>query len=88
MTRELVFPPDFSDYAWEVESKGYFDADVRVGDPLVSVAFYDPTRLQQEVDDDIEAGRLFALKRLLVVERVTIDNMKSAVAEAPSEFFE
>jgi hypothetical protein len=60
---------------------------VRVGDSLISVTFYDPTRLQQEIVDDIEAGRLFTMKRLLVIELVTIENMQWAVAQAPSEFY-
>lgn len=88
MIRELVLPQDFSDYAWEVESKGYFDAAVRVGDSVVTVSFYEPTRLQQEIVDDIEAGRLFTIRRLLVIEMVSIENMQWAVAEAPSDFFE
>ncbi|ALV42857.1 hypothetical protein AU252_18250 [Pseudarthrobacter sulfonivorans] len=89
MIRELVFPPDFGDYAWEVESKGVFwGAAVRIDDSLISVTFYEPTRLQQDIDAELETGRLFTVKRLLVIERVTIANMQSAVTEAPSEFFE
>ncbi|TNB76374.1 hypothetical protein FHJ30_02045 [Arthrobacter sp. BB-1] len=87
MTRELVLPQDFSDYAWEVESKGYFDAAVRLGDSLIPVSFYDPVRLQQEIADDIESDRLFTIRRLLVIEVVTVENMKWAVAEAADDFF-
>lgn len=89
MVRELVLPPDFDDFVgFEVESKGYLDAAVRVGDSLISVTFYDPTRLRQDIDADIEAGLLFTLKRLLVIELVTVENMQWAVAEAPLDFFE
>lgn len=89
MVRELVLPPDFDDFvAFEVESKGYLDAAVRVDDALINVTFYDPTRLQQDIVDDLEAFRHFTAKRLLVIELVTIENMKWAVTEAPSEFFE
>lgn len=43
MSRELVLPPDFADYAWEFEAKGYFfDAAVRVDGLLISVSFFDP----------------------------------------------
>jgi hypothetical protein len=88
MTRELLFPPDFDDYAWEVESKGVFwGAAVRIDDWLIGVTFYEPTRLQQDIDAEWEGGTLFIVKRLLVVERVTIENMRSAVREAPSDFF-
>lgn len=61
---------------------------MRVGDSLINVTFYDPTRLQQEIVDDIQVGRLFTQKGLLVIELVTIENMQWAVAEAPSGFFE
>lgn len=87
MTRELVLPQDFGDYAWEVESKGYFDAAVRPGDSLIPASFFDPVRLQKDIADDIESYHLFIIRRLLVIDVVTVDNMKWAVAEAPDDFF-
>ncbi len=42
-----LYPQDFDHDAWEVEAKGYCDADVRVDDSLISVGFYEPTRLRQ-----------------------------------------
>jgi hypothetical protein len=89
MIRQLIFPPDFSDYAWEVESKGVFwGAAVRIDNSLIDVTFYEPTRLRQDIEADIEAGRLFTVKNLLVIEKVTIRNMQLAVSAAPEEFFE
>ncbi|ELT44043.1 hypothetical protein ACJJV6_17185 [Arthrobacter nitrophenolicus] len=87
MNRELVLPPGFGDYAWEFEAKGYLDAAVRIDGSLISVSFYDPVRLQQDIAADIQAGRIFTVKRLLVIEQVTIENMQWAVAEAPLDFF-
>lgn len=46
MEHKLVLPPDFSEYAWEVEAKGVFwDAGVVIDDNPVQVTFYDPARL-------------------------------------------
>jgi hypothetical protein len=88
MDRELILPTDFDDYAWEVESKGYFwDASVRIGVRVVPVAFYEPTRLAQDIADELAAGRAFTASRLIVLERVTLEGMRDAVARAPSELF-
>ena len=89
MDRILLLPDDFAAYAWEVESKGVFwDAAVRVDGHSFRVTFYDPVRLSQDVREEIAAGRPFSMARMLVVERVTSSNMKSAIQAAPSELFE
>ncbi len=89
MDRELVLPADFGDYAWEVESKGYFsEASVRIGGHLVGVSFYEPARLIQDITEELAAGRPFASPRLLVLERVTLENMGAAVERAPAALFE
>jgi len=86
----LEFPEYFDELvAWEVEAKGVFeDARVRTGETSVSVAFFDPTRLAQEVEAQTAAGRAFLVKRLLVVPKLTVRNMRDAVADAPAAFFE
>ncbi|WP_077489823.1 hypothetical protein [Sinomonas mesophila] len=89
MKRELVLPPDFDDYGWEVEYKGVFwGGAVRVDDRLINVIFYAPVRLQQDIAADPSAGRLFTEKHLLVVARVTLENMRWVVENAPDGFFE
>ena len=88
MDRELILPTDFADYAWEVESKGYLDARVRAGERVVDVSFYDPTRLAQDIAEEVAAGRLFSSARLLVLARVTPENMQAAIANAPARLFE
>lgn len=88
MDRQLILPADFADYEWEVESKGYFtDAAVRIGQRDVPVIFYEPTRLAQDIDEDLTSGRNFFVARLFVVPRVTRESMLSAVAAAPEEIF-
>lgn len=86
--RELVLPADFDDYAWEVESKGYFaEASVRIGQRVVSVEFYEPVRLAQDVTEGLTAARPFVVARLIVLDRVTRKNMLAAVAKAPATMF-
>jgi len=88
MDRELVLPPDFEDYAWEVEAKGVFwDATVRMGDASVAVTFYDPARLSQEIIDELNDRSSFELLRTLVVPSVTEKEMRDAVARASLGFF-
>jgi hypothetical protein len=82
----LLLPDDFDDYAWEIEAKGYFgDVGVRLGDRIVNVTFYDPVRLQQEIESDLLAGRAFAVERLRVVSKVTRENMQAAIANLGHE---
>jgi len=88
MDRELILPSDFDDYAWAAEAKGYlWEAVVNVDGARIEVNFYDPARLAQDVADDLAHNGAFAAKRLLVVARVTVDNMRAAIDAAPPEFF-
>ncbi|PZF85182.1 hypothetical protein [Jiangella anatolica] len=88
MTYELRLPADFGDYAWEVEAKGWFPADVTAPDGTTyRVTFYDPVRLRHDVEADLAAGRTVPIARLIVVERVTADHMARAVARLPESFF-
>ena len=88
MTRQLILPEDFADYAWEVEAKGaFFDAVVVEEGHRASVTFYDPVRLQHDVADELVDGIAFVAPRLLVVPRLTREAMASAVDAAPRDFF-
>jgi hypothetical protein len=89
MSNRLILPEGFDEYAWEVEAKGVlFDAAVRVNGRNVAVTFYDPTRLAQDIASDLDHQKALTIKRLLVVDRVTLDSMQAAVDAAPQEFFE
>lgn len=88
MTYELRLPADFGDYAWEVEAKGWFPANIAIpGGGMRRVTFYDPARLRQDIEADLAAGRLVSIAGLIVVERVTADLMARAVANLPQDFF-
>ena len=77
---ELVLPEDFDDYAWEVEAKGYLlTASIRFGERRIPVAFYDPVRLAQDIETELEAGRVAVFMRVIVVRSLTAEAMRDSV---------
>ncbi|OYN87509.1 hypothetical protein [Parenemella sanctibonifatiensis] len=89
MTRHLIMPPDFLDFCWELEYKGYFSVEVVLpSDRIVPVEFYDHARLAQELREHRDAGTPFFARRIAVVESVDLELMNAAVRSAPDEFFE
>ena len=88
MTPDLVLPRDFSDYAWEVEAKGWFaGALLSFAGDLREVTFYDPVRLAQDVEADMMHDGQTTLVRVIVIEKVTAQNMRRAASHITSEFF-
>jgi len=86
---ELVLPEDFDDDAWLLESKGWYPgASVRSGDREVAVTFYDPTRLAQDIEADLAGGHLVSFAHLIVVERLTVENMRRAISRLDRAFFD
>jgi hypothetical protein len=81
---ELVLPSDFQDYAYEVESKGWYSgARLRCMGRQFSLTFYDPTRLRQEIEDELRRSPAFTAEpNLLVVASVTEASMRNAVEHA------
>jgi hypothetical protein len=76
----LVFPEGFDDYAWEVESKGWFgDARLAFMGRSYRMNFYEPVRLAQEIEDELKRGRPFFEPNLVVVPSVTRQHMEAAV---------
>jgi hypothetical protein len=78
---EIVFPDDFADYEYEYEAKGYLTgARLLFGGLEAELAIYDPTRLAQEVDDEIGQVGYLACPNLLVVPEVSKKAISDAVA--------
>jgi hypothetical protein len=76
----LVFPEGFDDYAWEVESKGWFgEARLTSMGRSYRIIFYEPVRLAQEIEDELKRGKPFLEQNLVVVPSVTRQNMETAV---------
>jgi hypothetical protein len=77
---ELILPPDFDDYAWEVESKGWFSgAVVKFSGKKYSLNFYDSSRLSQEIADELSAHPMFVEDNLVVLESIDRSHMEKAV---------
>ena len=74
-------PADFAEYEWEVEAKGWFsDARLTVSGKQYRLNFFEPARLGQEIQDELERGRAFFEPNLVVVQSVTKANMERAAA--------
>lgn len=77
----LNFPQSYDDYASEVESKGWFgEARLNFLGKQYRLNFYDPVRLGQEIESEIQRGHLFFEPNLVVIQSLTRPNMERAVA--------
>ncbi len=78
----VEFPEGFESYAWEVEVKGWLQGVVAIIDGRrYPLTFYDPTRLSQDVKDEVSRGVAFFEPNLIVVRSVTREQIESSVAE-------
>ncbi|WP_405599179.1 hypothetical protein OG741_18250 [Streptomyces sp. NBC_01410] len=77
---ELQFPDYLSGYEAETEAKGYL-VGVRVvqNDSAYELTIYDTARLKQEVADEMTGVGYFAAANLIVVPRVTREDISRAV---------
>jgi hypothetical protein len=78
--------------AWEVEQKGWFEGAVAVlpNGLEVTLSFWDPVRLSQEINDGARLGRAcFAEPGLVIVPSVTLNHMQGAIKElAETKYFD
>src|SRR5690349_3214757 len=81
----LSFTCDFDNRTeWEIQQKGWFQHGVaRLPDgSSVPVCFWDPVRLIQDLEADLEAGKTcIAEPAMIVIPQVTVRNMQAAVEE-------
>ncbi|KRR24723.1 hypothetical protein CQ14_05065 [Bradyrhizobium lablabi] len=72
-------PADFADYEWEVEAKGWYsDARIIVSGKRYRLNFYDPVRLGQEIESELQREGSFFEPNLVIVQSVTRANMERA----------
>lgn len=75
-------PGDFSDYEWEVVAKGCFSGTLMtVAGKQYRLNFYDAVRLRQEIESEFENGRVFFESNLVIVRKVTKEEMERAVEQ-------
>ena len=78
----LIFPDEFEQYAWESESKGWFgEVRLELQGRRYRLTFYDPARLVQEIEKELQRGGTFFEPNLVVVPSVTRQHMEKAAAQ-------
>jgi hypothetical protein len=79
----LALPDHLDEDAGTIEAKGWLaDATVTLSDGRsLSLSFYDPARLAQEVADELDRTGFFAERNLIVVPNVTREQIERAVRE-------
>lgn len=89
MEARLILPDYWDEVvAFEVENKGRLPARVVLDGHEFAVIFYDPENLAIDVALDLDSGRIFVERNLIVVRRVTVEIMTEAVVALPSGIFE
>ena len=78
----FVLPADFADYEWQAEAKGWFsEATLIVSGKRYRLNFYDPARLSQEIEDELERDGWFFEPNLVLVKSVTRSHMQRAAEQ-------
>jgi len=72
-------PSDFNDYEQEVAAKGFFsEAKIIHFKKSYRMSFYDPARLSQEMEDEVQRNAFFFESNLVIVPAVTGSAMARA----------
>jgi len=75
---ELRLPSDFDDYL--SDAKGYFrGAQLTYKGQVYVLTFYDPVRLAQEIEADLERSGFFFEENMIVVREVSRQLLEDAV---------
>lgn len=77
----LNLSDDFSEYAWVVESKGCFEVDIKIFDKIYTFNFYDPIRLNQTIEDDLNLNQYFFYENMVVLPKVNLTNIEKFIED-------
>ena len=76
----LAFAKGFDDYASIIETKGWYpEARRTFSGKQYRLTFYDPFRLRQEIEAELQRGRAFFEPNLVIVPSVNRQNMEKAI---------
>lgn len=75
---QLELPNDFDDYAWEIESKGWFQAIAEFNGVQYQIVFYDQGRLSQDIEESLVDEPMFFERNLVVLKLVNRQHMENA----------
>ena len=77
----LEFPEEFVEYEYEYTAKGYVSGVIIHTDQgCANITFYEPTRLAQDVSDEVPGDGYFACANLVVVPEITREAITRAAA--------
>ena len=79
----IKWPDGFDDYAWEIQSKGWFNGlEILVNGRIIKLTFYDGVRLLQDINEEIGGSGYYCPESsLIVLEKVCRELMEKAIAE-------
>jgi hypothetical protein len=75
----LEFPEGLDGSEWEAAAKGWLKAKLVADDTQYTVTFYDPTRLLQTIESELQSSVAFFERNLIVVPSVTRAHMEAAI---------
>jgi hypothetical protein len=76
----IDFPEGFDEFEWEAEAKGWLQgAVVTINRRRYRVTFYDPIRLAQDIEDELQEKSVYLESNVLVVASITREQMRAAV---------
>jgi hypothetical protein len=75
----IQYPPDFDLEESLYEAKGRLPVSVRVDGRTHRVCFYDPVRLAQDIETELESDTFFFESNVVVVPAVTRNSIEAAV---------
>lgn len=75
----FALPTDFDECFFE--EKGWCRVELYWKSRTYQINFYDPYRLNQEIEDALARGSMFVDENLVVVEKVTKRNLELAIAD-------
>jgi hypothetical protein len=76
---EIEFPERFDEFAWEAEAKGWLQVVVTIDGRRYKVTFYEPTRLAQDIERELQNRSFYLESNVLVIPSVTRAHIQKAV---------
>jgi hypothetical protein len=87
-TLRVVYPASMDDHDWAMtKAKGWIEIAVHSSDGEKGIAFYDPIRLAQEVQDAMTGPGYFAESTVVVVPVVTRKAIEAVIARMAGSAF-
>ncbi|WP_019384413.1 hypothetical protein [Acinetobacter venetianus] len=80
----IHFPDFFDDEEWIIESKGWIILVFTYKNENYELSFYDPVRLMQTINDDLNSSQYFLQENLIVIPNVNKRNIENVIQDLVS----